>query len=505
MRKSLRYVTLDDQYLETFLFQIIKKYRSYYSEQSFRLLYDEIESQAPTLLKEWDFSGVDTFSLFQLPSLKTLVDLQFVKGFWFFSESSVKKELNKLSIEDRPPLFLNIEKSPHSNLIALKDVFSNLYIYSSHGRMLHCLISDNDTCEPINVVFYNRNWCWINLCFLFGERMGYNGGIIFYFDRGKLMPIMDFNEVEVSIVNNNDIALIRFLEEAKDHLNIKYLTEDQRNNIDFIKQAIDNKLLSEMELSIISDELKDDAALFEYAISQDMNYYPIFSDRLKENKHIAMNLLNHNPSHFFSLPLTLQKDKTFLLELLKDNGKFIDYLTVDLQQSIDFIHAAATTYQGALYYQFKYYPSSFKIETVEDCLVLLEADNRIFNLLEEKFKYNMQILGFMIVQDPSILRNIDAFRLKETDLCTLIERNPAAYLFCEACNNAAIALVACEKNPSLFAHINDAYKQDLDFVKKLLLRNPQVRHVLPSVLLNNKLLQAFIVNLADKDEDELPF
>jgi len=236
-----------------------------------------------------------------------------------------------------------------------------------------------------------------------------------------------------------------------------------------------------------------------------MNYYPIFTDRLKENKHVAINLLNHNSSHFFSLPLALQKDKAFLLELLKDNGKFIDYLTEDLQQDIDVIHTAATTYQGALYYQFKYYPSSRKIETVEDCLVLLEADNRVFNLLEEKFKYNMQILGFMIVHDPSILRDIDTFRLMETELCALIEINPAAYLFCEACNKAAIALIACEKNPNLFAHINEACKQDLNFVQELLLRNSHVRDVLPSELLNNKLLQAFIENLADNNEEELPF
>jgi hypothetical protein len=287
-------VTAIGYYLETFLFQIVKEYQSKFSENEFRLLFREIENIAPNVSTDWDFTDVEVVSLFQIAPLKNLVDINSIEHFYFFMDSSVIKEFNKLAIEERPKLFLEAKKSPYNNLIALKDVFGNVYLFDDNANILHYEYADKETSEPVDVVFYDKNWCWINLYFFIGERMTYNGCLLFKYNQNKLMPIMQFSDAEISIVKNSDTALINFLREAENHLKYRYLTDLQINDYNFIKQAIDNKLLNEMELAVISDDLKDNDALFEYAISQNINYYSVFSERLRENKHAAMNFLNQN-------------------------------------------------------------------------------------------------------------------------------------------------------------------------------------------------------------------
>jgi hypothetical protein len=260
-----------------------------------------------------------------------------------------------------------------------------------------------------------------------------------------------------------------------------------------------------MELAVISDDLKDNDALFEYAISRNINYYSVFSERLRENKHAAMNFLNQNQANFFNLPVSLKSDKTFLIDLLRNNGEFIEYLNEDFQQDYDIIRTAVFTYKGALYYQLKYFSNSLSVDTVEDCLLLLEGNTNMFNLLQEKFKYNIQILAYVVAQNPSVLLDIDISKLSDLELMTLIEKNPAVYLFCKPRNNPSLALLACEKSPSLFIHIDESYKNDLNFVKELLMRNPSVRNILPESLLSKAELKPVIDNLNNSDEDDLPF
>ncbi len=463
----------------------------------------EVSFKAPSLLEDWDYKGLPAASLFELPSLQNFCTIVDVDLFYYFSSKGHEIEFE---LRDRPLLYKAASVNGHG-LVVMTDHCYNLEFYNDSGISLGLLGSVKGFCELREFRFVGTCWCVVWHTVHMDDSYWHDLTTLYRYHDGRITMVLSHAEPDLSVVDAEDILLIEFLSGHAEELRIRYVTTEQLNDLRQVQLCIEKGILDDFHLQKVSDALKDDDGLFVYCMARLPKTYRVFSERLRSDRTVALQLLRDHPEDFSSLPRQLQSDIKFIEEALRANGRLIDYLPQQYQRRLDLIQLALSHYPGALLHKFRFHREMVGVLTADDCIRLLEEDERLFAEFDESVRHDGQVLLHVAKKRPYLLRDVDFMKVSITLLEELIDLNPRVYLYLrERRQDRNLAKRAFLKFPNVVLNFSAELIADREFMSELAGIHPRVVDLFPEAFAPwlDIVLRAQAADHGDEVED-LPF
>jgi tetratricopeptide (TPR) repeat protein len=501
--KTLHNSPPSETHWQTLFYQTAKRLESSPDRDVRSQFISEVNSKAPTLLEDWDYKGLPAESLFELPSLQNFCTIVDVDMFYYFSSKGHEIEFE---LRDRPLLYKAASVNGHG-LVVMTDHCDNLEFYNDSGSRLGLLGSVKGFCELKEFRFVGACWCVVWHTVHMDDSYWHDLTRLYRYHDGRITLVLSHAEPDLSVVDAEDIPLIEFLSGHADELRIRYVTTEQLKDPHQVEQCIEKGLLDEFHLENVSEALKDDDGLFHYCMARMPKAYSVFSERLRSDRTVAQQLLRDHPEGFSSLPEQLQSDIGFIEEALHTNGRLIDHLPQQYQRRLDLIQSALTQYTGALVHKLRFHRESVGVLTADDCIRLLEEDERLFAEFDESVRHDGQVLLHVAKNRPYLLRDVDFIKVSITLLEELIDVNPKVYLYLgEHRQDRNLAKRAFLKFPNVVLNFSAELAAERDFMSELADIHPKVVDLFPEAYSRwpDIVLRAQAADHGDEDED-LPF
>ena len=227
-------------------------------------------------------------------------------------------------------------------------------------------------------------------------------------------------EIVLSAVNNNGLALASAddkFKKDKELITIALLThrsvfqfvdEEIKKDKEFIKHLINN---FPTVIQYASDEIKADREIVLYCIRAfknsergSYNFYYIISDKLRDDKEIALEIIEQHPLAILNVSERLKEDK----DIVK---LFIQKAPIDSNT-----------------YLLTYIPRKF-LSDIEIALELVKKSGSLFYKLKEKFRDNKEIALEAVKSDGSVYYLISERLRKDKDIIIAAARRNYRILF----------------------------------------------------------------------------
>lgn len=190
---------------------------------------------------------------------------------------------------------------------------------------------------------------------------------------------------------------------------LKYLDEDLKNNFDICKRAVSQNPFA---IKFIGEKLKNNKELANIAMDNDIGVYFGLSDELKVDKDIYTRFINNKSAYYYfnKLPIQLQEDRDFVLDIIKKHGETLEFVIDDFKKDYE-ICLEAVKQDG---YAYEFIDEKFK-DDFSICLKAVKKGVFIFRKFPNKIKENETICSEYI-QQGGFLSNVPE-KCRTYDVC----------------------------------------------------------------------------------------